>query len=175
MAYYDGFAEAAALQYEEQSRLAQRAQHQPGAKLDDVKVDLTFFAVYFPQACEAVCRVAAYGADKYCRGGWRTVADGFHRYTKALFRHLFKIGKPDPVPGLPPNLIHDAQVAWNALARLEFLLAEERDEAPIVPGPVQVAATSDFQLSELGSFIHVPQVHPTQAMQAPEQAFQGSI
>jgi hypothetical protein len=32
------------------------------------------------------------------------------------------------VPGVPSHLIHDAQVAWNSLARLELLLTEP-------PGP----------------------------------------
>jgi len=35
-------------------------------------------------------------------------------------RHLFKIGEPDPVLSFAPEVVHDAQVAWNALARLEF-------------------------------------------------------
>jgi hypothetical protein len=96
--------------------------HQPGAKLDQDKVDLTYLAEYFPRACEAVCRCAELGEQKYIRGGWRSVPDGVRRYTKALWRHLFRLGDDDPVPGVPPKLIHDAQVAWNALARLELLL-----------------------------------------------------
>lgn len=37
-------------------------------------------------------------------------------------RHLCRSGEPAPVPYLAPEVVHDAQVAWNALARLELLL-----------------------------------------------------
>jgi hypothetical protein len=43
-------------------------------------------------------------------------------------RHLFKIG--EPVPYLAPEVVHDAQVAWNALARLELLLGLPPAPAP---------------------------------------------
>jgi hypothetical protein len=69
-------------------------------------------------------------AAAYIRGGWRSVSDGARRCTKALWRHLFRLGDDDPVRGVPPELIHDAQVAWNALARLELLLT-----APPAPAP----------------------------------------
>lgn len=93
-----------------------------GAKLDAGKVDLTFLMDYFPRALTAVCWVSEFGASKYSRGGWRGVPDGVSRYTKALLRHLFGVGRADPIPNLDPKDVHDAQVAWNALARLELKL-----------------------------------------------------
>jgi hypothetical protein len=66
--------------------------HQAGAKLDHGKVDLTYLAEYFPRACEAVCRCAELGEQKYTRGGWRSVSDGVRRYTKSAV-----------APSLPPR------------------------------------------------------------------------
>jgi hypothetical protein len=40
-------------------------------------------------------------AAAYIRGGWRSVSDGARRCTKALWRHLFRLGDDDPVRGGP--------------------------------------------------------------------------
>jgi hypothetical protein len=63
------------------------------------------------------------------------VPDGHGRYTDALGRHLIKetlegnvsieTGGALPVEGMETR--HDAQVAWNALARLEIKLREEEN------------------------------------------------
>lgn len=97
--------------------------HEPGAKLDAGKVDLTFLEDW-PNALVMVCRVAEYGANKYSRGGWRSVPNGFRRYTKALLRHVLGVGDLDLIPGVPREHVHDAQVAWNALSRLEIKLTK---------------------------------------------------
>jgi Domain of unknown function (DUF5664) len=99
--------------------------HTPGAKLDAGKVDLTFLEDW-PHALAAVCRVAEFGANKYSRGGWLKVPDGFRRYTKAMLRHVLRIGDLDVILGVAPEHIHDAQVAWNALSRLEMKLRGEQ-------------------------------------------------
>lgn len=78
---------------------------------------------YFPTAIEAVSTVSAFGATKYAWDGWRHVPDGLSRYTDAMVRHLAAEAKGeavDPDSGLP----HAWHVAWNALARLELLLAK---------------------------------------------------
>lgn len=78
---------------------------------------------YFPQALEAVAQVSAFGASKYTWNGWRSVPDGPARYGDALVRHLtkeFVEGANDSDSGLA----HAAHAAWNALARLELLIAE---------------------------------------------------
>lgn len=86
----------------------------PGAKLDQGKVDLTYLNDWALALAE-VCRVAEFGAKKYSRGGWLRVPDGIRRYTCALFRHLLGLAADD-------GQDHDAQVAWNALSRLELKL-----------------------------------------------------
>jgi hypothetical protein len=109
-------------------------QHAPGAKLDSDKPDLSLLQD-FGLALQEVALVGTYGKHKYSRGGWQTVQEGFFRYTAALLRHFFKekTATYDDDPwyntplGLPfkNRIRHDAQVAWNALARLELRLRDE--------------------------------------------------
>lgn len=78
---------------------------------------------YFPRAISAVASVSAFGASKYEWNGWRSVDDGFNRYSDAMVRHLSYEGEGevlDPDSGF----LHAAHTAWNALARLELLLME---------------------------------------------------
>lgn len=79
---------------------------------------------YFPKALEEVGLVSAFGASKYAWGGWRHVDEGFTRYTNAMLRHTAEESKgftTDDESGFN----HAAHVAWNALARLELLIAEQ--------------------------------------------------
>jgi hypothetical protein len=95
---------------------------QPGAKLDAGKAPvMRGVMMYFPRALVAVANVSNYGAEKYTWGGWLSVEDGISRYSDALGRHLLAEaidGSIDP----DTDLLHAAQVAWNALARLELML-----------------------------------------------------
>lgn len=93
--------------------------HAPGAKLDAGKVDLTHLQDV-SLALRAVCEVFMFGEKKYTRGSWQAVDDGYERYTKAMLRHYFTHEVVDKDSGL----LHDAHLAWNALARLELLLRE---------------------------------------------------
>jgi len=99
-------------------------QHELGAKLDAGKVD-TSLLLMFSRALNEVAKVGTYGATKYSRGGWRHVADGITRYTSAMLRHLFK--EMDEDYDAESGLLHAAQTAWNALARLELILRESED------------------------------------------------
>lgn len=96
-------------------------QHSPGAKLDAGKPDCSLLG-YFSRALLEVARVGTYGAEKYTRGGWQEVDDGYNRYTAAMLRHYFAEAKEDYDRDIP--VLHAAQVAWNALARLELTLRE---------------------------------------------------
>jgi hypothetical protein len=111
------------------------AQHASGAKLDAGKVDVSLLTLW-PRALMEVCRVGSLGQSKYSRGGFLDVANGVIRYTAAMLRHLFKesMGQKyddDPYYDTPNGaqwkgtIRHDAQVAWNALSRLELKLKEE--------------------------------------------------
>jgi hypothetical protein len=100
-------------------------QHDIGAKLDSGKPDCSLLG-YFGLALLAVAEVGTHGAKKYTRGGWQYVDDGINRYTAAMERHFLKENYEKMDDDLP--VMHAAQVAWNALARLELILREEKDE-----------------------------------------------
>ena len=96
----------------------------PGSKLDAGKSPIVRGALhYFPRALSKVAEVSEFGAKKYCWRGWEYVPEGIERYGDALGRHLVGEaidGPIDPATGL----LHAAQVAWNALARLELMMRE---------------------------------------------------
>lgn len=105
--------------------------HTPGAKLDEGKAPVTTFCLqYFPDALAAVAVVSELGAEKYSPFGWKRVEDGIVRYTDALGRHLGAEKDRDGyhIGTLDDNLrvSHAAQVAWNALARLQLMIEEGR-------------------------------------------------
>lgn len=109
-----------------------KGQHEAGAKLDKDKSPV-FDGVlqYFPRALKAVADLSNWGATRYTWEGWRSVPDGFRRYSNALGRHVLneKIEGPWDLdalndPKYPAEILHATQVAWNALARLELLLNE---------------------------------------------------
>lgn len=100
-----------------------RSSHTPGAKLDAGKVPILQGALeYFPNALREVAQVSYVGAKKYTWKGWETVPDGINRYGNALARHLLATEMYDADTGM----LHAAQVAWNALARLELILREQK-------------------------------------------------
>jgi hypothetical protein len=101
---------------------AGKSPHTPGAKLDSGKSPV-FRGLfdYFPRACMAVSDVSEAGAKKYTWKGWESVPDGYARYSDAMSRHILKKaieGDNDSDTGL----LHDAHIAWNALAVLELKL-----------------------------------------------------
>lgn len=100
-----------------------------GSKLDAGKSPVyRGMLSYFPRACLAVANVSEAGSRKYAWKGWETVPDGFNRYSDALGRHLAAEsieGAYDNTMDVPT--LHAAQVAWNALARLELILKETKE------------------------------------------------
>lgn len=98
----------------------------PGAKADAGKPQPRRGALqYFPRALIAVAELSCIGADKYDWDGWRHVEDGVRRYGEAATRHVLKEaieGPYDTGPG-GTGILHAAAEAWNALARLELMLA----------------------------------------------------
>ena len=83
---------------------------------------------YFPNALAEVARLSEFGAKKYAWNSWQNVDDGYVRYSNALGRHLLNetTQTADPESGL----LEQVHVAWNALARLELLLFEEKGKLP---------------------------------------------
>jgi hypothetical protein len=96
--------------------------HSPGAKLDAGKAAIMQgFVEYFPNAIEAVASISDYGAKQYSWGGWLSVPDGINRYSDAMMRHVVK-EKTEGDFDRKTGLFHAAQVAWNAMARLELMI-----------------------------------------------------
>ena len=96
-----------------------RKAHDPGAKLDSGKV-LAGVLGDFSLALNAVAEIGTYGINKYSRGGWEHVPDAQTRYTDALWRHLLA-ESTEPIDQ-ESGLLHQAHLAWNALAKLELML-----------------------------------------------------
>lgn len=127
--------EADVLPAHEQVVAEEVSQHEPGAKLDKGKPDASLLQ-QFSRALLEVARVGTYGAEKYSRGGWVSVPEGRQRYTAAMLRHLlaeevegvFDTDDALAEYGYVEEIRHAAQVAWNALARLELQLKEEESE-----------------------------------------------
>ena len=76
----------------------------------------------FPRAMLAVAGVTAFGAKKHAPRGWRTFGSsyGMDYCMSKIGRHLLKLETEGPVNHEDGQLLHAAQVAWNALAYLEF-------------------------------------------------------
>jgi hypothetical protein len=113
-----------------------RSAKDPGAKLDAGKTKLRLL-LQFNLALIEVAKVLEFGMNKYSEGGWKEVPDGIDRYTDAMIGHLLG-GRTDPSPyasdfdpvngmaiDVDSGLYHAAQVAWNALARLQLMLVEK--------------------------------------------------
>ena len=99
-------------------------QHTSGAKLDAGKNRMGMVLQGFSRAIERVCDVGTFGANKYSDFGWLSVPDGYERYSDAMLRHYFA-NYTEGEMDLDTDIEHDAQVAWNALARLEFKVREK--------------------------------------------------
>lgn len=95
--------------------------HSRGAKLDQGKNRLGLVLLDFARALEEVGKVGTFGANKYTAHGWCSVLGGEERYTDALFRHLMAEGRGEIIDP-DSQMLHAAQVAWNALARLTYIL-----------------------------------------------------
>lgn len=105
-----------------------KSQHEPGAKMDAGKNRLGLVFNGFSHALQAVGAVGTFGANKYTEEGWKAVPGAKERYTDALLRHLFKEFNGEALDQ-DSGLSHAAHLAWNALARLEFILEEMEDDA----------------------------------------------
>lgn len=87
---------------------------------------------YFPRALKEVARVSDYGAKKH---GFKLSDKGFlapgyteEMYQDAIARHIVGRLIEGEVNAADGNLLHRAQLAWNALASLErYLIEQEKD------------------------------------------------
>lgn len=81
----------------------------------------------FPRAMREIARVTAYGATKHAPRGWQTFEPeyGMNYHRSKIGRHLLDLELDGPVNESDGQLLHAAQVAWNALAYLENYLKSE--------------------------------------------------
>ena len=111
--------------YEETDPNGKQAK-EPGSKLDAGKSPVMQGVLqYFPRALLEIGRVSEEGAKEYTWRGWETVSNGEIRYGNALSRHLLMEGIEGEYDS-KTGLLHAAQEAWNALARLELILREKQ-------------------------------------------------
>lgn len=100
-----------------------RFQHEPGSKLDNGKIRAALVIGGFASALTEVAKVGTFGADKYTDNGWTSVPDALNRYDDAKVRHMLQEASGDLYDS-DSGLLHAAHEAWNALAKLHFLLLE---------------------------------------------------
>ena len=94
-----------------------------GIKFDGGKLRLAEMMQDFRLPLSAVCKVWEFGADKYEKSNWKKVGNAIDRYTNAMLRHLMEEeAKPFDDES---EILHAAHVAWNALARLHFIMYEK--------------------------------------------------
>lgn len=81
----------------------------------------------FPLAMTEIARVTAYGATKHAPRGWRTFEPeyGMNYHRSKIGRHLLALETNGPINRSDGDLLHAAQVAWNALAYLDHYLRSE--------------------------------------------------
>lgn len=95
-----------------------------GSKYDGGKPRVGEMLQDFALPLLEVTKAWEYGASKYEKRNWRKVENGKDRYTNALLRHL--LAEEERLVDDESNLLHATHVAWNALARLWFILQERQ-------------------------------------------------
>lgn len=93
-----------------------------GTKFDKGKPRLGEMIQDFRKPLLEICKVWEFGADKYSKSNWKKVENGEERYTNALARHF--AAEMDEVVDAETKLHHAIHVAWNAIARLYFIIKD---------------------------------------------------
>lgn len=82
----------------------------------------------FPMALREVAKVSAWGTRKHNVPiddmSFLTIPDAYRIYSDACGRHLLDEAVEGPVNAADGDLLHAAQLAWDALARLEVFLRQ---------------------------------------------------
>lgn len=104
-----------------------------GIKLDKGKPELASMIIDFKEPLLEMCKTWEYGKNLYGKSNWKKVDNGKDRYTNAMLRHLLaeEDNPYDDESGLP----HAAHIAFNALARLYFIICKTKNKTiPLVNG-----------------------------------------
>lgn len=95
-------------------------------KYDTGKTPVGQMVKDFSASLEEVARVWEYGTRKYAKSNWKHLENAENRYTDAMLRHLLQEEKE--LLDKETELLHAAHVAWNALARLYFIVNQLEDK-----------------------------------------------
>ena len=93
-----------------------------GVKYDEGKPRLGEMIVDFAIPMRELARVWEFGANKYEKSNWKKVDNAIDRYSNALLRHMLEGETKDDESGL----LHASHVAWNAIARLYFIMQKNK-------------------------------------------------
>ena len=96
---------------------------QEGIKYDTGKPRIYEMIEDFKEPLTEVAKVWAFGADKYAKHNWAYVDNAEDRYSNALLRHMLEGDTRDDESGL----LHASHTAWNALARLYFIIQKNKE------------------------------------------------
>ena len=96
---------------------------QEGIKYDKQKPRIFEMIEDFKEPLIEVAKVWAFGADKYAKHNWAYVENAIDRYSNALLRHMLEGDTKDD----ESELLHASHVAWNALARLYFIIQKQKE------------------------------------------------
>lgn len=96
-----------------------------GIKYDIGKPRLGEMIKDFAEPLKEICKVWSFGADKYSKSNWKLVENAEDRYTNALIRHL--VAEDTEVYDDESSILHATHVAWNAIARLYFIVSKTKE------------------------------------------------
>jgi hypothetical protein len=99
-----------------------------GIKYDSNKPRLAEMIIDFKEPLVQLCKVWEFGANKYEKSNWKLVENGRDRYTNAMLRHL--VQEEDFLFDDESKLLHAGHIAFNALARLYFIIQELKENKP---------------------------------------------
>ena len=110
----------------EETKQCERIQLMSGIKYDKDKQRLAEMIIDFQEPLKELCKVWEFGANKYGKSNWKQLEKGEERYSNALIRHLFAedINLYDD----ESSLLHASHIAFNALARLYFIIKQQEVE-----------------------------------------------
>lgn len=114
----------------DQQQVHAKVEARHGLKLDAGKPPVYQGVIrYFPRALEEIAVISAAGtaAPGHVWDGWKTVTDGFTRYSDAMGRHQLQEVQIDPSKEPQAFITAVATVGWNDLARLEHLIQDLLD------------------------------------------------
>ena len=99
-----------------------------GIKYDSQKPLIYVILKQFPNALALVAKCSEYGHNKYIENdanwdNWKQLENAEFRYSNAMIRHAIAEGNDEE-----SKLPHAAHAAWNALARLEKILENEKNK-----------------------------------------------